>query len=223
VTAGTASIRAARITYPKGPMPTTTAKVDVEVKPAVAVGKSTVAGGSVTLVAYALAIVAFAQGARDEATIGALVVGTLSLLTTLAGRYGQAIAAILATRSPSALGDTPAGATITNPNLDTLTGRLEQTSSGTHGKLKLVEEGGMERKADKSDANARHEARVMSKDVDDDDNDPGDDHELEAIADTDEELEHAPDEPEGGPPPEEVAPVPCHHEGLKDDDPKAGE
>lgn len=211
-------------------MPTTTAKVDVEVKPTVGVGKSTVAGGSVTLIAYALAIVAFAQGARDEATIGALVVGTVSLLTTLAGRYGQAIAAILATRTPAPidLGDTPAGAAITNAILDSPAGRREQTSSGTHGKLKLVEEGGMEPNEDKSDAKARireaREARVMSKDADDDDNDPGDDHELEAIADTDEHLDHAPEEPEGGPPLEAVAPVPCHHEGLKDDDdPKAGQ
>jgi thiamine transporter ThiT len=58
----------------------------------VPVGASTVAGGSVSLVAFALAIVAFITGARDEATIGALVTGLVSLVTTLAGRFAQATA-----------------------------------------------------------------------------------------------------------------------------------
>lgn len=62
----------------------------------VAVGKTTVAGGAVTVAAYAVAIVAFVQGARDEATMSALIVGTLSLLTTLGGRYAQAVVQILA-------------------------------------------------------------------------------------------------------------------------------
>lgn len=61
----------------------------------VAVGKTTVYGGSITLVAYAAAVFAFLNGARDEATISALVVGTLSLLMTLGGRYAQAFAHIL--------------------------------------------------------------------------------------------------------------------------------
>lgn len=75
---------------------TVTAKVAV--KPAVSVGVTTVAGGTVTVAAYAVAVVAFIQGARDEQTISALVIGTLSLLTTLGGRYAQAVAAVLALR-----------------------------------------------------------------------------------------------------------------------------
>lgn len=62
----------------------------------VKVGPTTVVGGTVTLAAYAVAIVAFINGARDEQTISALIVGTLSLLTVLGGRYAQAIVAILA-------------------------------------------------------------------------------------------------------------------------------
>lgn len=70
-----------------------TAQVAVQTK--VGVGASSIAGGSVTLVAYALAIVGYIQGARDEATISAIAVGTISLITVLGGRYGQAIAAIV--------------------------------------------------------------------------------------------------------------------------------
>lgn len=58
----------------------------------VSVGPSTVAGGSVTVAAFAVAIVAFANGARDEETFSALAIGALSLVTTLGGRFGQAIA-----------------------------------------------------------------------------------------------------------------------------------
>lgn len=71
--------------------------VKVAVKPKVAVGTSTVAGGTVSLVAFALALVAFWQGARDEATISALVVGLVSLVTVLGGRYAQAVAALAVT------------------------------------------------------------------------------------------------------------------------------
>lgn len=60
------------------------------------VGPTTVAGGAVTLAAYAVAVVAFINGARDEETMSALVVGTLSLLTTLGGRYAQAVAQVKA-------------------------------------------------------------------------------------------------------------------------------
>lgn len=58
----------------------------------VSVGPTTIAGSTVTLAAFALAVVAFAQGARDEETFSALAVGALSLVTVLAGRFGQAIA-----------------------------------------------------------------------------------------------------------------------------------
>lgn len=71
--------------------------VKVAVKPKVAIGTSTVAGGTVSLVAFALALVAFWQGARDEATISALVVGLVSLVTVLGGRYAQAVAALAVT------------------------------------------------------------------------------------------------------------------------------
>lgn len=69
--------------------------VKVAVKPKVAIGTSTVAGGSVSLVAFVVAAVAFWQGARDEATISALTVGLVSLVTVLGGRYAQAVAALL--------------------------------------------------------------------------------------------------------------------------------
>jgi hypothetical protein len=62
----------------------------------VKVGPTTVAGGTITLAAYAVAVVAFIQGARDEQTISALVVGTVSLVTTLGGRYAQAVAQVKA-------------------------------------------------------------------------------------------------------------------------------
>jgi hypothetical protein len=62
----------------------------------VSVGPTTVAGGTITLAAYAVAVVAFIQCARDEQTISALVIGTLSLVMTLGGRYAQAVAAVRA-------------------------------------------------------------------------------------------------------------------------------
>lgn len=61
----------------------------------VSVGPTTIAGSTVTLTAFALAVVGFAQGARDEETFSALAVGGVSLLTVLGGRFGQAIAQAL--------------------------------------------------------------------------------------------------------------------------------
>jgi hypothetical protein len=81
------------------------------VKTRVGIGTSTIAGGTVTLTAYALAIVGFIQGARDEATISALAVGTVSLVTVLGGRYGQAVALLLRRSSWGA--EKPAGAALT--------------------------------------------------------------------------------------------------------------
>lgn len=75
----------------------TTATVAVEVKPKVGVGLSTVAGSTVTLGAYVAAIVALVQGARDEATLTLVIVGTVALVTTIAARVAQAIAGIKAT------------------------------------------------------------------------------------------------------------------------------
>lgn len=80
-------------------LPERTVRVTAEVKPKVGIGASTVAGGSVTLVAFVLAVIAFVDGARDEATISAMVVGAVALVTTLAGRYAQAVAAINAAHS----------------------------------------------------------------------------------------------------------------------------
>jgi hypothetical protein len=68
--------------------------LSLAVKPKVGAGPSTLAGGTVALAAYALALVAYFQGARDEATISALAVGTVSLVTTLVGRFAQATAAV---------------------------------------------------------------------------------------------------------------------------------
>jgi hypothetical protein len=64
-------------------------------KTKVSIGPTTVGGTTISLAAFAVAIVAFAQGARDEETFSALGVGALALLTTLGGRYGQAIAQAL--------------------------------------------------------------------------------------------------------------------------------
>lgn len=72
--------------------------IKAKVEPVVGVGKSTVVGGSVSLISFVLAAYAYAQGARDEATIGALVAGVVIGVTTLAGRFAQAVAAILAAR-----------------------------------------------------------------------------------------------------------------------------
>lgn len=62
----------------------------------VSVGPTTVGGAGVTVAAFVAAIVAFASGARDEATVGALVAGVAALVTTLIGRYAQAIAQVKA-------------------------------------------------------------------------------------------------------------------------------
>jgi hypothetical protein len=94
------------------------APVDVEVNPRVAVGLSTLAGGGVTVVAYLLAIIAFADGARDEATISAVVVGTIALVTTIAARIAQAVAAIKATAPVApAVAVAPAAAAGPTPTL----------------------------------------------------------------------------------------------------------
>lgn len=82
------------------------ASTTVDVKPTVGIGPTTVAGGTVTVAAFAAAIVAFANGATDEATIGPLIAGTIALVTTLFGRYAQAVAAIKATAVASGI---PAG------------------------------------------------------------------------------------------------------------------
>lgn len=70
----------------------------------VPIGPTTVLGGGVTLAAFVAAIVAVIQGARDEATIGALVTGVIGLVTTLAGRYAQAVAATKAGVAPATWG-----------------------------------------------------------------------------------------------------------------------
>lgn len=77
---------------------TVTGKFALTVAPKISVGKTTVAGSAVSLVAFIAAAVGFAQGARDEVTLSTLAGGLVALVVTLGGRYGQAIAAILATR-----------------------------------------------------------------------------------------------------------------------------
>lgn len=61
------------------------------------VGPSTIAGFLSTILAGALAVVAFVAGDHSEQTLGVIVGGALaaiSLVTTLLGRYAQARAAI---------------------------------------------------------------------------------------------------------------------------------
>jgi len=61
------------------------------VGPKVSVGPSTAAGLTTTLVAFALAIVAFAEGDRTEETIMALVVGLGALAGVVWSRTRQVI------------------------------------------------------------------------------------------------------------------------------------
>jgi hypothetical protein len=63
--------------------------MDTKVK----VGLSTVLGVLATLGAFAAAITAYKQGDRSEQTLGTIagtVVGVISLVTTMAGRFAQA-------------------------------------------------------------------------------------------------------------------------------------
>lgn len=60
--------------------------------PNISVGPTTIAGGTITLASFAVAVLAFINGARDAETFSALSTGLLALLVTLGGRYGQAIA-----------------------------------------------------------------------------------------------------------------------------------
>jgi hypothetical protein len=62
-------------------------------------GMSTISLGGVSAVAYVLAVIAFIDGERDEATISAVVVGTVALVTMAAGRFWQAVEKIRAERS----------------------------------------------------------------------------------------------------------------------------
>jgi hypothetical protein len=59
-------------------------------------GVSTLTLGGVSAVAYVLAVIAFIDGERDEATISAVVVGTVALVTMAAGRFWQAVEKIRA-------------------------------------------------------------------------------------------------------------------------------
>lgn len=62
----------------------------------VPVGFGTYLGLSGTLIAFAMAIIAFIEGDRSEETIGPLVVGGLVLYGTIKGRMDQASAKTLA-------------------------------------------------------------------------------------------------------------------------------
>jgi hypothetical protein len=64
------------------------------VKSKVSVGLSTVTGLLASLAGFAAAVAAYKQGDRSEATVGTIAggaVGVISLVTTLAGRYAQAV------------------------------------------------------------------------------------------------------------------------------------
>jgi hypothetical protein len=69
-------------------------------------GVSTFSLGGVSLAAYVLAIVAFVQGARDEATISAAAIGTVALVTMAAGRFWQAVAKIRVEQAKAAKSST---------------------------------------------------------------------------------------------------------------------
>jgi hypothetical protein len=61
----------------------------------VPVGKTSAAGGTITLLAFATAAVAYWQGARDAVTLSTLATGVLFGLATLGGRHAQAVALAL--------------------------------------------------------------------------------------------------------------------------------
>jgi hypothetical protein len=80
------------------------------------IGLATQAGLSTTVTAYVVAIIAFIQGDRTEETIGALVAGTVALLSVIFGRYAQATAQIKSGGLPGTIaagvnpnGQTPPG------------------------------------------------------------------------------------------------------------------
>lgn len=70
-----------------------TATVEVEVKPKVSVGVTTIVGFVAAAAQYAVAIAAFVESSHDEPAIGVLVTATVTLITTLGGRFSQATAA----------------------------------------------------------------------------------------------------------------------------------
>jgi hypothetical protein len=67
------------------------------------IGLATQAGLGTTVTAYVLAIIAFVEGDRTEETIGALVTGTVALLSVILGRYAQATAQIKAGGLPGTI------------------------------------------------------------------------------------------------------------------------
>lgn len=75
---------------------TTTRTVAVKVEPEVGVGKTTIGGSAITVVAYIAAVLALREGDRSPETIALAIIGTLSLLAVIGGRFAQAVAAIKA-------------------------------------------------------------------------------------------------------------------------------
>lgn len=70
----------------------------------VKVGTATVAGLGTSTAAYGLAIANYIAGDRSQDTYAALAVGTIALVTTLAGRFAQAVQhAKKATPDPAAI------------------------------------------------------------------------------------------------------------------------
>lgn len=65
------------------------------VVPKVSVGIGTIAGLVAAVLQYGAAVAVFVASDHTNAAIGALVTATVTLTTTLAGRYGQAVAAAL--------------------------------------------------------------------------------------------------------------------------------
>lgn len=208
------------------------AVVDVAVKPKVAIGPSTVAGGTVTVAAFVAAVVAFAQGARDEVTVATLAVGALTLVTTLAGRFAQATAATKAAAAPAPIAGELLEAAELRPDpgveralkvasqarayaVEALEG-LEKHHHAYHDdSAKYAKDVDVDQAHDDEGPAGAEDFLVMSKDYDVDDDDPGpDDDELEDDP-RNVELDAHPGEVLGGPAPEEVALVPAHT-GLRD-------
>lgn len=197
-----------------------TVRVVAEVKPKVGIGASTVAGGSITLVAYALAIIAFIDGARDEATIGALLAGTAALITTLAGRYGQAIAAVRA--AAPAAGPVVSGVNVSA--LERTTADMQPQLGSISRRLFALEESVYnDRKGYDSDGEAKS---YMTGDEDllddvDEDSDPGPDlddagRETEGLAELDDVDDLMPSPAELGVRSLEDVKVVETHRGLRD-------
>lgn len=70
--------------------------------PKIPIGPATIAGYSVSLAGFIAAVLAYANGSRDEQTLGVITagaIGAIAFVITQAGRYAQAKAEILVKRA----------------------------------------------------------------------------------------------------------------------------